>query len=125
MKFIDEYRDGEKARPIIEEIHRLADDPIRLMEVCGTHTVSIARYGLREILPEPSSSSPARAAPSASPPAATWMGDFPGQVPGAIVPPSATWSGFPDLIHPCPGTSRGADVRVVYSPLDAPEIGRG
>ena len=52
MKFIDEYRDGEKARPIIEEIQRLADEPIRLMEVCGTHTVSIARYGLRKILPQ-------------------------------------------------------------------------
>ena len=52
MKFIDEYRDGEKARPIIEEIHRLADRPLKLMEVCGTHTVSIARYALRKALPE-------------------------------------------------------------------------
>jgi hypothetical protein len=31
LKFIDEYRDGEKTRPIIEEIHRLADRPMRLM----------------------------------------------------------------------------------------------
>ena len=52
LKFIDEYRDGEKSRPIIEEIHRLVNEPLRIMEVCGTHTVAIARYGLRQVLPE-------------------------------------------------------------------------
>jgi hydrogenase expression/formation protein HypD len=52
MKFIDEFRDREKAKPLIAEIHRLIDRPIRLMEVCGTHTVAIARSGIRKLLPE-------------------------------------------------------------------------
>lgn len=35
-------RDGEKARPIIEEIRRLVDELVRVMKVCGAHTVAIA-----------------------------------------------------------------------------------
>ncbi|RPJ43538.1 MAG: hydrogenase formation protein HypD, partial [Deltaproteobacteria bacterium] len=51
MKYIDEFRGEEKAKPLIEEIRRTADRLLRIMEVCGTHTVSIARYGIRKILP--------------------------------------------------------------------------
>ncbi len=120
MKFIDEYRDGEKARPIIAEIHRLADSPMRLMEVCGTHTVSIARYGLRKALPETMEliSGPG------CPVCVTSNGDLDraislARIPGAIV---AT---FGDMVR-VPGSdsslalerAAGRDVRVVYSPLD-------
>jgi len=121
MKFIDEYRDGEKAKPIIDEIHRLADRPLRLMEVCGTHTVSIARYGLRQILSEKIDfvSGPG------CPVCVTSTGDLDravslARIPGAIV---AT---FGDMMR-VPGSdstlaqerAAGRDVRVVYSPLDA------
>src|SRR5512136_2372889 len=52
MKFIDEFRDRELAKALIEKIHQTSKRPIQLMEVCGTHTVSIFRYGIRGVLPE-------------------------------------------------------------------------
>jgi len=120
MKFIDEYRDGEKARPIIEEIHRLADRPIRLMEVCGTHTVSIARYGLRKALPETIEliSGPG------CPVCVTSNGDLDKAISLARIPGAAIAT-FGDMVR-VPGSdsslalerAAGRDVRVVYSPLD-------
>ncbi len=52
MKFIDEFRDKEIAEGLIQKIQKVSTRPIQLMEVCGTHTVSIFRYGIRGILPE-------------------------------------------------------------------------
>jgi hydrogenase expression/formation protein HypD len=52
MKFIDEFRDKEIAEALIQRIQKTSTRPIRLMEVCGTHTVSIFRYGIRGLLPE-------------------------------------------------------------------------
>jgi hydrogenase expression/formation protein HypD len=52
MKFIDEFRDKEIAAGLIRRIQETSSRPIQLMEVCGTHTVSIFRYGIRGILPE-------------------------------------------------------------------------
>ena len=120
MKFMDEYRDGERARRIVDEIRRLADRPIKLMEVCGTHTVSIARFGLRQILPETIEllSGPG------CPVCVTSNGDLDRAIalcrtPGAVV---AT---FGDMLR-VPGSdsslererASGRDVRIVYSPLD-------
>ncbi len=124
MKFIDEYRDGDKARRIIAEINRLADRPLKIMEVCGTHTVSIARYGLRSLLPERIQliSGPG------CPVCVTSNRDLDkaislARIPGAII---AT---FGDMVR-VPGSestlalerAKGGDVRVVYSPLDALRI---
>ncbi len=52
MKFLKEYRDGKLARDILAEIKKRSKKPVKLMEVCGTHTVAIFRHGIREILPE-------------------------------------------------------------------------
>ena len=55
MRYIQEYRDAELAQRLLTRIHELAtsyDDEIVLMEVCGTHTMAIARTGLRKVLPE-------------------------------------------------------------------------
>ena len=52
MKFIDEFRDKEIATGLIRRIRETSSHPIQLMEVCGTHTVSIFRYGIKGILPE-------------------------------------------------------------------------
>jgi len=120
LKFIDEYRNAEKARPIIEEIQRLADEPIRLMEVCGTHTVSIARYGLRKILPRTIEliSGPG------CPVCVTSNGDLDKAIALAGIPGAAIAT-FGDMVR-VPGSestlaserAKGGDVRVVYSPLD-------
>ena len=46
------FRDAALARRLIDSIHAMAGDrQINLMEVCGTHTVSIGRYGFRSIMP--------------------------------------------------------------------------
>jgi hydrogenase expression/formation protein HypD len=127
MKYIDEYRDGEKARPIIEEIHRLADEPLRFMEVCGTHTMSIARYGLRNVLPPTLEliSGPG------CPVCVTSQSDLDlmislCQTPGAVI------TTFGDMVR-VPGSesslarerAEGRDIRVLYSPLDAIKIAAG
>jgi hydrogenase expression/formation protein HypD len=49
---VEEYRDPEIAQGIADNIKRISRRPIRLMEVCGTHTMSIFRSGIRAMLPE-------------------------------------------------------------------------
>ena len=58
MKYVDEFRDRDKARSLVVEIDALADAlaadaprPLQIMEVCGGHTHSIFRYGLKDLLP--------------------------------------------------------------------------
>lgn len=52
MKFIDEYRDKELVLKLAEQIRALSKKHISLMEVCGGHTMSIQRFGIPTILPE-------------------------------------------------------------------------
>lgn len=52
MKYLDEFRDHTLATPLLEELQRAVTRPFRIMEVCGTHTMSIFRSGLRNLLPE-------------------------------------------------------------------------
>ena len=52
MKHQEEYRDPGISKKLIKRIHALSNKPIRLMEVCGTHTMSIFRHGIRSVLPE-------------------------------------------------------------------------
>ena len=56
MKYADEFRDPELARSLVAEITRLADRlaagrsrPLQVMEVCGGHTPTIFRYGLKDL----------------------------------------------------------------------------
>ncbi len=52
MKYIDEFRNKESAKIIISNIQKVAGETeITFMEVCGTHTMSIARFGIRDVLP--------------------------------------------------------------------------
>src|ERR687886_1637542 len=51
MRFIDEYRQAEIARPLAEQIARLTDAPLKIMEVCGGHTHAIFKYGIEDLLP--------------------------------------------------------------------------
>ena len=52
MRHIQEYRDSRLSRKIIEQIAAINRQDIRIMEVCGTHTVSIFRNGIRTVLPD-------------------------------------------------------------------------
>jgi hydrogenase expression/formation protein HypD len=54
MKYVDEFRDGELARGVARRLVEIArpDRDYRLMEFCGGHTHAISRYGLEDLLPE-------------------------------------------------------------------------
>jgi len=52
IKHLEEYRDPQIAQKIVARINTLSQRPIRLMEVCGTHTMSIFKSGIRSLLPE-------------------------------------------------------------------------
>jgi len=55
MKYVDEFKNPLAAKSVAGEIARLAEDlgrPVKIMEVCGSHTMAIARYALRDLLPE-------------------------------------------------------------------------
>ena len=121
------FRDPTLARELLDLIARLAEGrEVNLMEVCGTHTVSIARYGFRGAMPRGLHllSGPG------CPVCVTSNHDIDtaialARIPGVII---AT---FGDMVR-VPGSSTtlgaekaaGADVRVVYSPLDALDLAR-
>ncbi len=124
MRFADEFRDGGLVRTIAERIAALPKGPTTIMEVCGTHTMSAARFGLRSLLPPDVTlvSGPG------CPVCVTAQRDIDsflclGGVPDVVL------ASFGDMLRvPGSGTSlerqraSGTDVRVVYSPLDAVEI---
>ncbi len=52
MKYLDEFRDLQLTEPLFKELHKALTKPFTVMEVCGTHTMSIFRSGMRSLLPE-------------------------------------------------------------------------
>ena len=55
MKYINEYRKPSTIKKITKEIHIVAEQiphTVNLMEVCGTHTMTIGRFGIRQLLPQ-------------------------------------------------------------------------
>jgi hydrogenase expression/formation protein HypD len=133
LKFIDEFRGGEQARRLAGAIGRImagrasADSrPLTIMEVCGTHTMAVARYGIRGLLP-----------------ASLRLISGPG-CPVCVTPhrwidhaialsrrPETTVCTFGDMLR-VPGStsslererSKGADVRIVASTLEALSLAR-
>ncbi|MDD2603470.1 MAG: hydrogenase formation protein HypD [Desulfobacterales bacterium] len=126
LKHVQEYRDADIARHLAAQIRDRSRQPVRMMEVCGTHTVSIFRSGLRSLLPETITliSGPG------CPVCVTDQAEIDAFValarePGVI---AAT---FGDLMR-VPGTesslqrerAAGRDVRIVYSAFDALKLAR-
>ena len=52
IKHLEQYRDSDLSRQLVEKIKNISQKKVRLMEVCGTHTVSIFRTGIRSLLPD-------------------------------------------------------------------------
>jgi hydrogenase expression/formation protein HypD len=121
MELIDEYRDPAAARRYVDAIRAAVTRPWAIMEVCGGQTHALLRFGIDRLLP----------------PALTLI-HGPG-CPVCVTPvgiidkalaiaarPEVTFCSFGDMLR-VPGSdgdlfavkSRGGDVRVVYSPLDA------
>ncbi|MDY6907344.1 MAG: hydrogenase formation protein HypD [Chloroflexota bacterium] len=126
MKYIDEYRDPELAKALVGRIAGLSRRPVRLMEFCGGHTVTIMRHGIRQLLPP----TVEMLSGPGCPVCVTSNQDLDKAIalagePGVIV---AT---FGDMLK-VPGSrsslsqarADGADVRVVYSTMDALELAR-
>jgi len=131
MKYLDEFRDGEKARVLIKEIDALvatmtipATRPLYIMEVCGGHTHSIFRYGLEGMLPKEIELIHGPGCPVCVLP----MGRVDDCV-SIAENPNVIFTTFGDAMR-VPGSKKslleakaeGADVRMVYSPLDALKI---
>ncbi len=55
IKYIDEYRDAALAKALLARIERLAakmNQSVTFMEICGSHTHALSRFGIRQLLPE-------------------------------------------------------------------------
>ncbi|OBB36653.1 MULTISPECIES: hydrogenase formation protein HypD [unclassified Mycobacterium] len=125
MKFVDEFRDPAAARALVRSITDLAgDDEFKFMEVCGGHTHTIYRHGIEHLLPETvelvhGPGCPVCVIPMGRVDDAMWLAEQ----------PDVIFTTFGDMMR-VPGSrgnlieakARGADVRFVYSPLDALKI---
>ncbi len=126
IKHMDEYRDPEISRNLVENIRKTSKKPVRLMEVCGTHTMSFFKSGVRSILPKTISllSGPG------CPVCVTARHEIDSIIELAGKEDVITTT-FGDLIR-VPGTSsslrgeraKGRDIRIVYSAFDALEIAK-
>ncbi|MEO1153262.1 MAG: hydrogenase formation protein HypD [Pseudomonadota bacterium] len=133
MRYIEEFRDPKAARGVLAEIARVVDDigatkdkPIHIMEICGGHTHAIFRYGLDKLTPEGIEFIHGPGCPVCVLPRA--------RVDECIEfaeKPEVIFCTFGDAMR-VPGTEKslmqakadGADIRMVYSPLDALELAR-
>jgi hydrogenase expression/formation protein HypD len=52
IKHAEEYRDPDIAAMLIRKIQQTSQKPVRLMEVCGTHTMAIFKHGIRQVIPD-------------------------------------------------------------------------
>ena len=118
------FKDPVLARGLIESIQALAPEQATLMEVCGTHTVAIARNGIRDLMPEGCK----LASGPGCPVCVTANRDIDAVIALARVE-NVILTTFGDMTR-VPGSSSsllkeqaaGRDVRIVYSPLDALSI---
>lgn len=127
LPFLDDFRSSSLARSLLEELREKADRPMKVMEVCGTHTMAISRHGIRQAAPDNLTliSGPG------CPVCVTTNRDIDTFVELAATP-GVIAATFGDMLR-VPGTrsglaqarSEGADVRIVYSTMDAVALARG
>ncbi len=128
MRFVDEFRAPELVPGLIHELAALlpGDGVVKVMEVCGGHTHAIVKHGLEDLLPPGIDLVHGPGCPVCVIPM--------GRVDDAISlaeRPEVVFTTFGDMMR-VPGArgslleakARGADVRMVYSPLDALDLAR-
>jgi hydrogenase expression/formation protein HypD len=126
MRYVQEFRDGAAARGLVARIEEAANRSLNLMEVCGTHTASVFRHGIRGLLPTPLTllSGPG------CPVCVTTNADVDTAI-ALAEQNDVTLATFGDMMK-VPGSyqslqqakANGADVRVVYSPRDSVRLAR-
>jgi hydrogenase expression/formation protein HypD len=124
MKFLDEYRDGERARQFAREIHRITTRPWHIMEVCGGQTHAIIKFGIDELLPKSITLIHGLGCPVCVTPL-----EMIDKALDIAARPGVIFTSFGDMLR-VPGSTTdllsvkagGGDVRMVYSPLDAVKL---
>lgn len=127
MKYLSEFRDPEAAKALHKEIEETASkltEPVKIMEICGSHTVSIFRAGIKTLLP----SNVTLVSGPGCPVCVTAMEDMDRMIAlsGMAVEKNLTIATFGDMVR-VPGSftslekerAAGADVRVTATPLDS------
>jgi hydrogenase expression/formation protein HypD len=126
MKYLDEYRDGELARKIVDELRRIQSRPWVIMEVCGGQTHSIVKHGIDYLLPTGIELVHGPGCPVCVTPL-----EMIDKAHAIARRAEVIFCSFGDMLR-VPGSdgdlftikSQGGDVRVVYSPLDCLKIAR-
>jgi hydrogenase expression/formation protein HypD len=126
VKYVDEFRSPESVRRLLALIRGRSRTPVCLMEFCGGHTHAVLRFGFRQLLP----STVRLLAGPGCPVCVTSPADLDRAIAVARTR-GVTLATFGDMLR-VPGSkgtlqeakARGADVRVVYSTLDALAIAR-
>ncbi len=124
MKYIDEYRNSEIAAALVRRISETVTRPWVLMEVCGGQTHSIVRYGIDRMLPQQ-----VELVHGPGCPVCVTSLEMIDRAHAIAQRPDVIFTSFGDMLR-VPGSrgdlltlkGRGADVRVVYSPMDALRI---
>lgn len=126
MKYLDEYRNEQVARNIVQEIQRIQTKPWVIMEVCGGQTHSIVKHGLDYLLPEG-----IELVHGPGCPVCVTSLEIIDKAHAIARKPDVIFCSFGDMLR-VPGSeadlftlkSQGADVRIVYAPLDCLKIAR-
>ncbi|MFZ0707548.1 MAG: hydrogenase formation protein HypD [Candidatus Korobacteraceae bacterium] len=126
MKYLDEYRDGKLAAKIVDEIKKAQTKPWVIMEVCGGQTHSIVKHGIDELLPKGIELVHGPGCPVCVTPL-----EMIDKAHAIARRPDVIFCSFGDMLR-VPGSdgdlftikSQGADVRIVYSPIDCLKIAR-
>ena len=126
MKYREEYRDPVAARRFADEIARITTRPWKIMEVCGGQTHAIVRYGIDQLLPADITLIHGPGCPVCVTPV-----DYVDKAIAIADRPGTILCSFGDMLR-VPGSggdllaakARGADIRIVYSPLDAVAIAK-
>ncbi len=116
------FRDADLIKKQVAEIHK-SSQSLTLMEVCGSHTMAIGKWGIRQLLP-----ANVRLISGPGCPVCVTPASF---IDALIRHPHVCVAAFGDLLR-VPGTKEtleqaraaGADVQIIYSPLEAVEIAR-
>src|ERR1700679_4341597 len=126
MKYLDEYRDGDIAAKLVERIGRVQTKPWVIMEVCGGQTHSIVKNGIDHLLPKG-----IELVHGPGCPVCVTSLEMIDKAHAIARRPEVIFCSFGDMLR-VPGSeadllvlkSRGADVRVVYSPIDCLKMAR-
>jgi hydrogenase expression/formation protein HypD len=126
VKYLDEYRDGALARQLAETIRKMVTRPWSIMEICGGQTHAIVRFGIDELLPAEITFIHGPGCPVCVTPV-----ELIDRAIAIARRPGVILCSFGDMVR-VPGSGAdlqaakadGADVRIVYSPLDAVALAR-